>query len=48
LQQTLIEVSLLERRDEEITQVVTIRKGKRLLSRAVSHLHLEERGILAD
>jgi hypothetical protein len=48
LQQAIVEAPLPERCDEEVPHVVTIREGKRPLLRAVSHLHLEERGVLAD
>ena len=46
--QAVVEVPLLKRRDQEVPHVVTIRKGKRLVLRALPHLHLEERRVLAD
>jgi hypothetical protein len=48
LPQAVVEVPLFERRDQEVTQVVTIGEGKRPLSRVVPHFHLEECGVLTD
>jgi hypothetical protein len=45
LPQAVVKVPLLEGRDQEVPQVVTIGEGKRLVLRAVPYLHLEERGV---
>jgi len=39
---------LLERRDKEVTHMVTMGEGKRLLLRALPHLHVKESRVLTD